>query len=763
MINTKSEIEAEKDDADCQLLPDTSRKTPPIFLDSDAASTCIRNAIEKESQDVEETTCGIWCFRGPTFQKFANKRAYVVLYGILGCAFSASYAYFNGTITTMERRFKISSKTTGFITIGTDVSEIFGSVYCYYAGKGHRPRWMAVGIYLIMLYCCLSMLPHFLYGPGEDALQLTKKYNRSYHQPDANELQHEDRETKFLCNLDHNQTTRCVESDGHFAPPVILFIAQLIGGVGSSLFGTLGVSYMDDNFEKAQTPALVSFSYFLRLLGPAAGYSLASFALKFYISPTMRPTITPEDPRWLGAWWMGWIILAVFLFVLGSIVGLYPKVLPRAAARKMLLSTKRKTNNVVVPDESDEMNQPVIKKTWLQSVDTEEHLKRQSSEDQMKQDSETPASLKDMFQTFKRLLTNKILMCNTFAGVFYVLGFHPYWIFMPKYIETQYKQSASFASLVTGTVGLVFSAIGILIAGIVISKFQPKARYLAIWNIVIDVIAVMAIISFVFLGCSANDNQAMVSDSLGRQSSCNGECHCDYVTYNPVCSEDRRTFVSACHAGCQTVTVKSDGTNIYSNCSCIKSRDDVVPFNDANSILPNYRITKIGKVPESLYSVGTATSGPCPVDCQLVFYLFLAVICLLKFFGSSSRASNFLITIRCVKEVDKTVSVALGMTIIGLFAFIPSPLLFGSIIDNTCLVWGKTCSGTGNCWLYDSELLRYSMNLTAATSQLQLKENDVRRGFPHVVTNLRFRHDWNIVRRWGLVFRQGFEHFRRRY
>lgn len=61
----------------------------------------------------EETSCGIWYFRGPFLQRFANKKAYVFLYGVLGCIFSASYAYFNGTITTIEKRFKIPSKTTG--------------------------------------------------------------------------------------------------------------------------------------------------------------------------------------------------------------------------------------------------------------------------------------------------------------------------------------------------------------------------------------------------------------------------------------------------------------------------------------------------------------------------------------------------------------------------------------------------------------------------------------------------------------------------
>lgn len=65
----------------------------------------------------EETTCGIWFCKGPFLQRFANKKAYVTLYGVLGCIFSASYAYFNGTITTIEKRFKIPSRTTGKLSI----------------------------------------------------------------------------------------------------------------------------------------------------------------------------------------------------------------------------------------------------------------------------------------------------------------------------------------------------------------------------------------------------------------------------------------------------------------------------------------------------------------------------------------------------------------------------------------------------------------------------------------------------------------------
>lgn len=205
---------------------------------------------------------------------------------------------------------------------------------------------------------------------------------------------------------------------------------------------------------------------------------------------------------------------------------MFPKTLPRAAARKVLAMERNKSA------------------TNLKSSD--------------QQDPELPASIGDMLRTFKRLLTNTTLMCNNLATVFYFFGYMPYWIFMPKYIETQYRQSASVSSLITGTVGLVFSAVGILLSGLVISKYKPRARYLAAWNVIVGAITVMGMISYAFLGCPANDNQlAVQSDgALKIALPCNEKCSCDYATYNPVCSESGQTFISPCHAGCRSMQVK---------------------------------------------------------------------------------------------------------------------------------------------------------------------------------------------------------------
>lgn len=51
----------------------------------------------------------------------------------------------------------------------------------------------------------------------------------------------------------------------------------------------------------------------------------------------------------------------------------------------------------------------------------------------------------------RRLLTNKILMLNNCAGVFFVFALSGYLTFLPKYMETQFQQSSSVSGLVNGT------------------------------------------------------------------------------------------------------------------------------------------------------------------------------------------------------------------------------------------------------------------------------------------------------------------------
>lgn len=183
---------------------------------------------------------------------------------------------------------------------------------------------------------------------------------------------------------------------------------------------------MDDNIQKSKTALLLSVSYCVRMLGPALGYALASFSLKQFIAPSLTPVIDTNDQRWLGAWWFGWIVLSSLMLIFGIILSCFPRELPRAQLRR-LISCEEKRLAELSDNEKFNQNHGVLKND-KQNISTVKSSK---------------VGKKDMFATFKRVLTNKILMLNTTASVFYYFGFLPYWIFTPKYIEMQFRQSAS--------------------------------------------------------------------------------------------------------------------------------------------------------------------------------------------------------------------------------------------------------------------------------------------------------------------------------
>lgn len=158
--------------------------------------------LEKVVRDLplsEDTTCGYGFLKSKFLQRFANIKSFVILFGIVGSIFSMTNSYFNGIMTTVEKRFKIPSKNVGIIMVGLDCTSLLSSwLISYYGGRKHRPRWLGFGLISIMLYCLLNSLPHFLYGPGTDAQQLTKEYTESRNLS----ISGADKADTVLCNYD---------------------------------------------------------------------------------------------------------------------------------------------------------------------------------------------------------------------------------------------------------------------------------------------------------------------------------------------------------------------------------------------------------------------------------------------------------------------------------------------------------------------------------------------------------------------------------
>ncbi|KAJ9590579.1 hypothetical protein L9F63_016348, partial [Diploptera punctata] len=560
---------------------------------------------ERFQYDDKETKCGFGSFKPDWLQILASKKCYVVVYGLIGMFQIAAGTYLISSLSTLEKRFKIPSRTSGLILSAWDIGGFCVSMVLTYLGsKGHKTRWVAAGIIIVALSCFLRIVPHIAFGPGQNSLELTVEY-ADILGTTQNSTETSEQFYDILCRSEYFEEEDC--SAGTSAIPSAIFIsASLLLGVGTSMYFTLGISYLDDNVRKNKSPVILAISQCIRMLGPTIGYLFGSYALKQYVDPSLHPTISSDDPRWVGAWWLGWVPLGIIFIVLAVALSFFPKMLPRAAQR------------MAVSNENGPRN--------------------------------TARSFADFKLIIARLSKNKILLFNSFSIVCFACGFIGYWIFMPKYMETQFRQSASQASLITDLVEEV-TCIGVTSSRIVISKFKPRARYLAAWNVVVELCEVIGYFSYSFITCGIDDlhGEKNTDGSWNLTAECNMDCECGLrINYSPVCSLDRSTtFYSPCHAGCTTVEV-INGTKTFGNCSCIGQ--------------------------------GWAVEGACPFDCTTKFTTFLVIQCILRFLSSSGRAGNTLIQFRSVAPEDKSISISFTEFLMCALGLIPGPIFYGMLL-----------------------------------------------------------------------------------
>lgn len=636
--------------------------------------------------------CGICGIYPRWLRDRATPKNFIAVYGLLGTVQAMAFIYIVVTLTTLEKRFKIPSRTTGLILSGNEISQILSLILTYYGGSGHRPRWIAIGVGLSALSCLVLALPHFLYGPGRDALALTKEYL------DQTLLNATTVPQDLAICPRVIKPDRCDEEallDVSILPRLLVFLSQFILGIGTTLYYGLGQTYLDDNTKKKNTPMLLGFTFALRTIGPAIGFLLGYGCLSLYIDPSLHPVITKKDPRWLGAWWLGWIILGATMGMFSILIAMFPRNLP--AEKNIALDTARKDGSIPLKLHL------TVQEQYMNPMEPRKSL-----------ETEYIPTMREFPKAMKRLLTNWLLTFNNLSGVFYVLGASAYITFLAKYLEVQYSTSAAGGTVIAGPISLVGMVLGFLLSGLIISKFKPGPRPLLAWNVFVGICFVAGQVLFIFLGCSDIGFEGLNLETMQMNLtfSCNADCNCNGVKYSPVCHvASKTTFFSACHAGCRTIINDKE----FGDCSCLPllstpnfeshfgyttddvSRDQSIYVNDSHVM--NFDI------------VG---AGPCTKDCSGPYLLFMILTCIIQTLACSGKIGNVLVNYRSVEKKDKSFAQGITLMTISLFALIPGPIIYGAIIDSTCLIWEESCGTRGNCWFHHGKNFRYLVNITSA-------------------------------------------------
>lgn len=97
--------------------------------------------------------------------RFASTNFFMVIfllaYVLQGCYFT----YFVSVITTIEKLFHVKSASIALLLNFSEIGQICTSLLLtYFAGRGHRPRWIACGMFLFSIAAFGSVSPHFMFG-----------------------------------------------------------------------------------------------------------------------------------------------------------------------------------------------------------------------------------------------------------------------------------------------------------------------------------------------------------------------------------------------------------------------------------------------------------------------------------------------------------------------------------------------------------------------------------------------------------------------
>lgn len=206
-------------------------------------------------------------------------------------------------------------------------------------------------------------------------------------------------------------------------------------------------------------------------------------------------------------------------------------------------------------------------------------------------------------------------MLNSFNSVFYCLAFSGQMTFMGRVMEVQFNKTSAGGSIFTGPLTIVGMAIGMLLCGIFITKYKPRASRLFLWNIVVGSVLLCAAMSYTQLGCE-NTNSMEVN---GLIYACNSNCVCNDISYTPVCDRATvTTYFSPCHAGCKTY---DENLNIYTHCVC---SDDLGE-------------TQVERI---------VTPGACVSDCSSDYYLYSFISMISSTICITGLMTNILLNFR---------------------------------------------------------------------------------------------------------------------
>ncbi|XP_055138933.1 solute carrier organic anion transporter family member 2B1 isoform X2 [Symphalangus syndactylus] len=571
---------------------------------------------------------------------FHNIKLFVLCHSLLQLAQLMISGYLKSSISTVEKRFGLSSQTSGLLASFNEVGNTALIVFVsYFGSRVHRPRMIGYGAILVALAGLLMTLPHFISEPyrydNTSPEDMPQDFKASLCLPT----------TSAPASAPSNGNCSSYTETRHLSVVGIMFVAQTLLGVGGVPIQPFGISYIDDFAHNSNSPLYLG------------GISL-----------------TIKDPRWVGAWWLGFLIAAGAVALAAIPYFFFPKEMPK---EKRELQFRRKVLAV-----TDSPARKVKDSPSKQSPG--DSTKKQDGLVQIAPNLTVIQFIKVFPRVLLQTLRHPIFLLVVLSQVCLSSMAAGMATFLPKFLERQFSITASYANLLIGCLSFPSVIVGIVVGGILVKRLHLGPVGCGALCLLGMLLCLFFSLPLFFIGCPSHQiagitHQSSAQPGLELFPSCMEACSCPLDGFNPVCDPSTRVeYITPCHAGCSSQVVRDalDKSQVfYTNCSCVA---------EGNPVL----------------------AGSCDSTCSHLVVPFLLLVSLGSALACLTHTPSFMLILRGVKKEDKTLAVGIQFMFLRILAWMPSPVIHGSAIDTTCVHWALSCGRRAVCRYYSNDLLR---------------------------------------------------------
>uniref|UniRef100_A0A8C2XQ58 Solute carrier organic anion transporter family member n=1 Tax=Cyclopterus lumpus TaxID=8103 RepID=A0A8C2XQ58_CYCLU len=386
----------------------------------------------------------------------------------------------------------------------------------YFGAKLHRPKIIAIGCILMSFGTFLIAMPHFIIGR---VVNMVNKNNNNA------VISNIERQSKHALHSLYRESSVSMW--------MYVFLGNVLRGIGETPVQPLGISYIDDYAQSENAALYIGCVQTISIIGPVFGYLLGSLCAKIYVDigyvDMETVTISPGDARWVGAWWLGYLIAGTITLMSAVPFWFLPKSLPMPVDKHDTSCTPEQTRFI--------KDSPTMGHNLLGN----------------------PVYITFLFVT--------ILQFNSLIGMV---------TYKPKYIEQHYGQSASKANFLMGMINIPAVALGMFSGGVIMKKYKLGIMGAAKFAFGTSLLGYFLSLIFLAMGCENSKVAGITVSYTGYEQSlssdCNSACLCSRREWDPVCGENGITYMSPCLAGCTSSTGTGRNT-VFDNCSCVLLAD----------------------------------------------------------------------------------------------------------------------------------------------------------------------------------------------